>query len=139
MRHRKKVKKLGREREHRKATLRNIVRGVFMYGYSKTTTPRAKVARSIIDSILSRAMEDTVHNRRMVNRFLDDRKLTNWIFHAVAPLFRDSNHRGGYTRVLRIGYRRGDGAELSIIQLLRFPEESPWVRKKEGKKVEENA
>ncbi len=139
MRHRKKVKKLGREREHRKATLRNIVRGVFMYGYSKTTTPRAKVARSIIDSILSRAMEDTVHNRRMVNRFLDDRKLTNWIFHAVAPLFRDGEHKGGYTRVLRIGYRRGDGAELSIIQLLKFPEESPWVRKREKKKVEENA
>ncbi len=138
MRHRKKVKKLGREREHRKATLRNIVRGVFMYGYVKTTTPRAKAARSIVDSILSRAMEDTVHNRRMVNRFLDDRKLTNWIFHGVAPLFRDENFRGGYSRVLRIGFRRGDGAELSILQLLKFPEESPYVRKRE-KKVEENA
>ena len=138
MRHRKKVKKLGREREHRKATLRNIVRGVFMYGYVKTTTPRAKAARSIVDSILSRAMEDTVHNRRMVNRFLDDRKLTNWIFHGVAPLFRDGDYKGGYSRVLRIGFRRGDGAELSILQLLKFPEESPYVKKRE-RKVKENA
>ncbi len=129
MRHLKKVKKLGREREHRKALLRNLVRGVLIHGQIKTTTPKAKACKSVLDRLISRAMEDTPHNRRMVNRFLNDRRLTNWLFHAIAPLFKDTEHRGGYTRVLRIGIRRGDGAEMSIVQLLKFPEDTSYLKR----------
>lgn len=121
MRHLNKVKKLSREREHRKALLRNLARSLFENGIIITTTVKAKACKSVVDKILSRAMEDSVHNRRMVNKFLNDRKLTKKVFDEIAPLYREDNIRSGYTTIVKYGYRRGDNAELSILKLLKFP------------------
>ena len=114
MRHLNKVKKLSREREHRKALLKN--------GMIITTTVKAKACKAVVDRILSRALVDSVHNRRMVNRFLNDRKLTKKVFDEIAPLFRNENRKTGFTTIVKYGYRRGDNAELSILKLIHFPQ-----------------
>ncbi len=123
MRHLNKIKKLSREREHRKALLRNLAKSLFEHGMIITTRVKAKACKSIVDKILSRAMEDSVHNRRIVNRFLNDRKLTNKVFNKIAPLYRQDGIRSGFTTLVKYGYRRGDNAELSILKLLKFPQE----------------
>ncbi len=116
MRHRKRLVKLGREREHRKATLRNLVRGLFLHGRIKTTLPKAKAARSVAERLITRAKQDTVHNRRQVRRFLIDRRLTNKLFVEIAPQYKD--RPGGYTRIVKLGPRRGDAAEMAVLSLL---------------------
>ena len=126
MRHQKRVIKLGVEREHRKAILRNLVRGLFLHGRVKTTLVRAKAAQRVAERLITRAKEDTVHNRRQVRRFLVDRKLTNKLFVEIAPKFKDRN--GGYTRVVKLGIRRGDGAQMALLELVDEPpkeEEKP--------------
>ncbi len=123
MRHLNKIKKLSREREHRKALLRNLTKSLFEHGMIITTTVKAKACKSVVDKILSRAMEDNVHNRRIVNRFLNDRKLTNKVFNKIAPLYRQDGIKSGFTTLVKYGYRRGDNAELSILKLLKFPKE----------------
>ncbi len=115
MRHQKRVIKLGVEREHRKAILRNIIKGLFTHGRVKTTLTRAKAAQRVAERLIHRAKEDTVHNRRQVRRFLVDRKLTNKLFVEIAPKFND--RVGGYTRVVKLGIRRGDGAQMALLEL----------------------
>lgn len=125
MRHQKRVLKLGVEREHRKAILRNIVKGLFTHGKVKTTLVRAKAAQRVAERLIHRAKTDTVHNRRHVRRFLVDRKLTNKLFVEIAPKFKD--RKGGYTRVVKLGLRRGDGAQMALLELAfeRLPEAKP--------------
>ena len=120
MRHRKKTKKLGRDHEHRKAMLRNQVISLFLHGKIKTTLAKAKETRRWAEKMISLTKEDTVHSRRMARRFLVDRKITNHLFDKIGPLFKEVN--GGYTRIYRLGSRRGDGAELAILELTRIPE-----------------
>lgn len=121
MRHRKRVIKLNREPEHRKAIIRNIVRGLFLSGRVETTLTRARAARQVAERLITRAKEDTVHNRRQVRRFLVDRVLTNRLFTDIAPVFRE--RPGGYTRIIKLGPRRGDCAEKVILSLVGFKEE----------------
>ncbi|MEO0146100.1 MAG: 50S ribosomal protein L17 [candidate division WOR-3 bacterium] len=121
MRHRKRVIKLNREPEHRKAILRNIVRGLFLSGRVETTLTRARAAGRIAERLITTAKEDTVHNRREVRRFLVDRVLTNKLFTDIAPLYRD--RPGGYTRIVKLGPRRGDCAEMAVLSLVEFGEE----------------
>ena len=125
MRHQKRVLKLGVEREHRKAILRNIVKGLFTHGKVKTTLVRAKAAQRVAERLIHPAKTDTVHNRRHVRRFLVDRKLTNKLFVEIAPKFKD--REGGYTRVVKLGLRRGDGAQMALLELAfeRLPEAKP--------------
>ncbi|MCS7244857.1 MAG: 50S ribosomal protein L17 [candidate division WOR-3 bacterium] len=120
MRHLNKIKKLSREREHRKALLRNLARSIFEKGYIITTTTKAKACKSIVDRILARATENTLHSRRLVNRFFNDRKLVKKIFDDIAPLYK--NIKSGFTTIVKYGYRRGDGAELSLLKLINFPQ-----------------
>lgn len=120
MRHRKKIKKLGRDHEHRKAMLRNQVISLFIHGKIKTTLTKAKETRRWAEKMISLTKEDSVHSRRMARRFLVDRKITNHLFDKIGPLFKEVN--GGYTRIYRLGPRRGDGAELAILELTRIPE-----------------
>ncbi len=120
MRHRKRIKKLGRDHEHRKALLRNQVISLLLHGKIKTTLAKAKETRRWAEKMITLAKEDTVHSRRMARRFLIDRKITNHLFDKIGPLFKEIN--GGYTRIYRLGPRRGDGAELAILELTRVPE-----------------
>ncbi len=119
MRHLKKVKKLGRDKEHRRALLRNQVISLFTYGKIKTTLPKAKETRRWAEKMITLGKKGTVPARREAFRFLADRKMVNRVFDEIAPLFKERN--GGYTRIYRLWRRRGDNAEMAMLELLAFP------------------
>jgi len=121
MRHRVKNKTLNRYASHRIAMLRNIAREVFEHGTIITTAPKAKAARTLIERIITKAKKGDVWSRRLIDRELHDRRLTNKVVEEIAPKFK--NREGGYTRILKLGQRRGDGAEMVILQLLEVEEE----------------
>lgn len=124
MRHRVKTNKLNRYASHRKAMLNNMARSVFESGSIITTTAKAKEVRPLVENIITKAKkanatnspEERVALNREINKHFNDRKLVHKIVHEIAPRYQ--NREGGYTRILKIGNRRGDGAELSILQLI---------------------
>ena len=118
MRHRKKVKKLGRPTGHRKALLRNLAAQIIQHHEIKTTLAKAKAARSFVERLITYAKNDTVHARRLAFKQLQNRTLVKKLFDEIGPAFEDRN--GGYTRVIKLGQRRGDGAEIAILQLVGF-------------------
>ncbi len=118
MRHRKKVKKLGRTKSHREATLRNLARAIIEHHQVKTTLAKAKAARSYIERLITYGKKNTVAARRLAFKRLQNRTLVKMLFDEIAPAFAERN--GGYTRVIKLGRRRGDGAELAVLQLVGF-------------------
>ncbi|HDM89640.1 MAG: 50S ribosomal protein L17 [Candidatus Hydrothermae bacterium] len=136
MRHKNKIKKLGRDAEHRRALMRNQVISLFTHGRIRTTLQKAKETRRYAEKMITLAKKGDLHSRRMALSFLTDRKITGKLFHVIAPLFADRN--GGYTRIIRLGPRKGDGAEEALLELLEFPreekEESGKSKKEKGKK-----
>lgn len=132
MRHLKKVKKLGRDREHRKALLRNQVTSLFIHGKIKTTLQKAKETRRWAEKMITLGKNGTVAARREAFKFLADRKMVNRVFDEIAPLFKDRN--GGYTRIYRLWRRRGDNAEMAMLELLEFPETKEKEEIQEEKK-----
>ncbi|MCU0225662.1 MAG: 50S ribosomal protein L17 [Acidobacteria bacterium] len=127
MRHRCANRKLGRTSEHRIAMLRNLAAALIEHERITTTMGKAKELRPYAERLISKAQQDTVHSRRMVARDLHDRDLVKRLFDEVAPRF--SGRPGGYTRVLRTMPRRGDAAEMAIIELVVRKE--PEVRSSE--------
>jgi len=121
MRHRTKNKILNKYASHRVAMLRNIAREVFEHGTIITTAPKAKAARVLIERIITKAKRKDVWSRRLIDKELHDRRLTNKVVDEIAPKF--NNRNGGYTRILKLGQRRGDGAEMVILQLVKTEEE----------------
>ncbi len=89
MRHRKRVKKLGRDREHRLALLRNQAISLLKHGRIKTTLAKAKATRSFVEKLITIGKEDNFNRRRLVRRYLVDKKMTNYLFDEIAPLFKD--------------------------------------------------
>lgn len=118
MRHRKDLKKLGRTSSHRKAMLSNLVSSVFEHKHVRTTTAKAKEARRVVDRMITHAKKNTVAARRLVFNELRRRDIVKSLFDDIAPKYATRN--GGYTRVLKIGRRQGDGAELSILELVGY-------------------
>lgn len=118
MRHRKKVKKLGRTKAHRKATLQNLARGIIQHQQIKTTLAKAKAARSVVERLITYGKKNTVAARRLAFKVLQNHQMVKKLFDEIAPTFAD--RQGGYTRVIKLGRRRGDGAELAILQLVGF-------------------
>lgn len=124
MRHRVKKNKLNRNASHRKAMLNNLARSVFESESIITTTAKAKEVRPLVENIITKAKkanaatspEEKMALNREINKHFNDRKLVYKIVHEIAPRYQ--NRDGGYTRILKIGNRRGDGAELSILQLI---------------------
>jgi large subunit ribosomal protein L17 len=129
MRHGKKVKKLGRTKSHRKAMLANIAASLFMYRMIKTTEAKAKEVRKLAEKLITLAKRGDLHAHRQVYEVIRDRKLVKKIFDEIAPKFKD--REGGYTRVVKLGIRKGDGALLSVVELLM---ERPPKEEKKGKK-----
>ncbi|HOO75301.1 MAG TPA: 50S ribosomal protein L17 [Tepiditoga sp.] len=127
MRHRVKTNKLNRYAKHRNALLSNLARSVFEEESIITTTAKAKTVRPLVEKIITKAKEASstdVPERKMalsreINKYFNDRKLVQKIVNEIGPRYATRN--GGYTRILKIGFRRGDASELSILQLL--PEE----------------
>jgi large subunit ribosomal protein L17 len=119
MRHRVEGRKLGRTYSHRKAMLANMVTSLFDKERIETTIPKAKEARSLAERLITKAKTDSVASRRRVNRIVRDRKILKKLFEEISPRFAD--RPGGYTRIIRVGYRQGDAAEVGILELLGAP------------------
>jgi large subunit ribosomal protein L17 len=129
MRHGKKVKKLGRTKSHRKAMLSNMAASLFSHHVIKTTEPKAKEVRKLAEKLITLGKRGDLHAHRQVYDVIRDRKLVKKIFDEIAPKFKD--RQGGYTRVVKIGIRKGDGAAVSVLELLL---EKPPKEEKKGKK-----
>jgi large subunit ribosomal protein L17 len=116
MRHRRAGFKLGRNPAHRRATLRNLVTNLITHERIHTTVLRAKAARPIAEQMITLGKKDSLHARRQAAAFLQTPEATQKLFTDLAPRF--SERAGGYTRIIRAGWRIGDGAELAILELL---------------------
>jgi large subunit ribosomal protein L17 len=142
MRHRVAYRKLGRVTEHRIAMLRNQASALIQHERIQTTVPRAKELRPFVERIISVAKRSLapaaaaphkVTARRVVSRDIADREIVTKLFETVAPRFVD--RPGGYTRLLRLGYRRGDGAEIAEVELIGSeydPDKAEKADKAEG-------
>ncbi|MSS70970.1 MAG: 50S ribosomal protein L17 [Candidatus Latescibacteria bacterium] len=113
MRHGRKVRKLGRTSSHRKALLKNLATSLIEAGSIRTTDAKAKVLRGVVDRLVTFAKRGDLAARRHVLRSVRDPKVVKRLFDEIAPRFVD--REGGYTRVLKIGARRGDGAAMSLV------------------------
>lgn len=122
MRHRKKGRQLSRTRSHRRAMLRNMVTSFFRHERIRTTEAKAKELRPFAERLITLARTDDVHSRQRARRHIADRDVLQKLFSEIAPRFRDRN--GGYTRILKLGARKGDGAELAIIELTERVEQT---------------
>lgn len=138
MRHRKKGRKLNRTSSHRKALLRNLANQVIEHKEIKTTTAKAKEARSTVERLITYAKKGDLHHRRLAFGFLRNKESIKILFDEIAPAF--AEREGGYTRVLKLGRRQGDSASLSMLQLVGFEkltDSSKPEKKKKAKKKEE--
>jgi large subunit ribosomal protein L17 len=123
MRHANTKKKLGRDASHRKATLASLSTALITHKRITTTLPKAKALRSFVEPLINRAKEDTTHNRRQVFRRLQDKEAVKALFGEVAGVLGD--RPGGYTRVVKLGQRPGDAAEMAVIELVDFNNVKP--------------
>lgn len=115
MRHRKKGRGLSRKPDHRTATLRNMATSLIRHERIRTTEAKAKELRPFVEKLITWARRDDVHARRRVRRHIADREVLGKLFDQVGPRF--EGREGGYTRILKLGARKGDGAELALIEL----------------------
>ncbi len=131
MRHGKKIHKLERPRAHRHALMSNLASALITHGKIKTTEAKAKALKPLIDKLITTAKLNTVHARRLVARTIKSRDLVKKLFDEIAPQM--LNRTSGYSRIMRIGVRRGDAAPVVMIELIRAEQEQDEKTKK-GKK-----
>ncbi|MDI6758412.1 MAG: 50S ribosomal protein L17 [Candidatus Omnitrophota bacterium] len=131
MRHRKRKLDLNRWTSWRKATLKSMLVSLFTYQSIKTTLLRAKAARILAEKLISLAKENTLMARRQADSLLGDKKLVSLLFNEIGPRF--INRAGGYTRIIKLGLRRGDNAMMAILELTEIKKKEPKksVQKKE--------
>ncbi|WP_101697287.1 50S ribosomal protein L17 [Clostridium minihomine] len=110
------TRKLGRDTAHRTAMLRGMVTFLLENGKIETTVTRAKEVRSLTEKLITLAKENNLHNQRMALAFITKEDVTHKLFSEIGPKYAD--RKGGYTRITKIGPRRGDAAEMAIIELI---------------------
>ncbi|MBR1929535.1 MAG: 50S ribosomal protein L17 [Paludibacteraceae bacterium] len=137
MRHNKKFNHLGRKSAHRGAMLSNMACSLILHKRIVTTTAKAKALRMYVEPLLTRAKEDTTANRRLVFAELKQKAVVTELFQNIAEKI--ANRPGGYTRILRTGYRLGDAAEMSMIELVDYNENMLKDAKKSEKKATRRA
>jgi large subunit ribosomal protein L17 len=120
MRHKRSFNKLGRKKEHREALLRNLAVSLILHKRITTTLQKAKALRSYVEPIITLTKEDTLHHRRMAFKYLQSKEAVKELFRVVAE--KVANRPGGYTRILKLGNRIGDNAEVAMIELVDFNE-----------------
>lgn len=120
MRHNKKVNHLGRQASHRKAMMSNMATSLILHKRIETTVAKAKALQRYVEPLITKSKQDTTHQRRVVFSYLKSKEAVTELFRVVAPKVGD--RPGGYTRILRTGFRLGDGAEMCIIELVDFNE-----------------
>ena len=116
MRHRKKGRKLQRTASHRRAMLRNLATSLFRHERIETTTAKAKELSPYAERLITLARRGDLHARRLVARKIQDREVLGKLFDEISPRY--AERPGGYTRILKLGNRKGDAAEISLIELV---------------------
>ncbi len=133
MRHNKAINHLGRQSGHRKALLANMASSLILKKRIVTTTAKAKALKMYVEPLITKSKEDSTHSRRVVFSYLKDKEAVAELFRTVAPKI--ANRPGGYCRVLHLGFRQGDAADTSLIELVDFNEAAlAAAPKKEAKK-----
>jgi large subunit ribosomal protein L17 len=122
MRHRKSGRKLGRNSSHRKAMFRNMATSMVLHETIKTTVPKAKELRRIVEPLITLAKEDGVANRRLAFDRLRDKAAVGKLFSDLGPRFKE--RPGGYLRILKMGPRPGDAAPMALVQMVDGPVEA---------------
>ena len=120
MRHGKKFNKLSRTHSHRRQMLANMASSLIMHKRIKTTLAKAKALRIYVEPLLTKSKEDTTHSRRVVFSYLQDKNAITELFREISPKIAD--RPGGYTRILKIGKRLGDNADMAMIELVDYNE-----------------
>lgn len=128
MRHATRSQRLSMPTAHREALLNNLVKSLVVHGQIRTTYARAKEAQRRADRLIHLGKDGSVHARRMALRVLQERDLVKRLFADIAPQFLGT--QGGYTRVVRLKRRRGDGAEVALLALSRLPEALSAIEQK---------
>jgi len=123
MRHGVKGRKLGRTASHRKATLEALATSLFRHKKIKTTLAKAKTAKTFIEPLITKAKNDSVHTRRLIASQINDRKVVQELFNVIVPKIGD--RPGGYLRVVKLGQRFGDAAQMAILELVDFNDAAP--------------
>jgi len=118
MRHARKINHLGRTSTHRKSMLSNMASSLILHKRIATTIAKAKALRTYVEPLITRSKEDTTHSRRTVFSYLQDKKAVTELFREVSAKIME--RPGGYTRILRTGFRQGDAAEMCIIELVDY-------------------
>lgn len=117
MRHLRKERKLGRTSSHKKAMLKNLAISLFKYGRIATTSAKAKELIPFVERLITRSKDPTLHNRRYVLSYIKDKEVVKNLFDELSSTLKE--RQGGYLRVMRKGRRKGDGAQMSVVEIIR--------------------
>lgn len=132
MRHRIAGRKLGRTTEHRWAMLRNLVTSLFEHERIKTTEAKAKELRPLAEKLITLAKKGDLHARRQVLRVVRSPEIVRKLFEKISPRFQMQN--GGYTRIIKLGNRPGDGAPVSLVEIISMGEEQKAIKKRRAER-----
>ena len=134
MRHNKAINHLGRKSGHRKAMLANMACSLLLHKRIETTVAKAKALRTYVEPLITKSKDDSTHSRRIVFSYLKQKEAVTELFRTIAP--KVAERPGGYTRILKTGFRVGDAADMAIIELVDFNEAAlASAPKKEAKKA----
>ena len=133
MRHGKKVNHLGRKKGHRKALLKNLSNALIEHKRINTTLAKAKALRVFIEPLVTKSKTDTQHSRRVIFSYLQSKEAIKELYAEIAPKIAD--RPGGYTRVMKTGFRKGDGAEMAMIEFVDFNSVYTNTSERSGKKT----
>ena len=133
MRHNKSVNHLGRKSGHRKALMSNMAASLILNKRITTTVAKAKALKSYVEPLITKSKDDSTHSRRVVFSYLKDKHAVTELFRNIAPKIAD--RPGGYCRVLHVGFRQGDAAEMALIELVDFNEAALASTAKAAKKT----
>ena len=137
MRHRKSGRQLNRNSSHRKAMFQNMANSLFLHEVIKTTLPKAKELRRVVEPLITKAKSDSVANRRHVFSKLRDDAMVAKLFTELGPFYKD--RPGGYVRILKAGFRTGDKAPMALVQLVDFESEEETILETPQKETEEES
>lgn len=132
MNHRTGFNPLSRPAGHRRAMSRNMVTSLFRFERITTTKSKAREVRRSAEKLITRAKVDSVHNRRQVAKFISDEKVLNKLFTEIGPRMKE--RPGGYTRILKLGFRQGDAADIVLLELVDYKRDDATSEEKKAAK-----
>ena len=137
MRHRKSGRQLNRNSSHRKAMFQNMANSLFLHEAIKTTLPKAKELRRVVEPLITKAKSDSVSNRRHVFSKLRDDAMVAKLFTELGPFYKD--RPGGYVRILKAGFRTGDKAPMAVVQLVDFESGEETIKEASNEETQEES